>query len=139
MLSADQLSTIRMLFLGFTGLVCALYAGLAVLWSDPSPFSPWLPGLCGLGSAIIITLTARAAGDKSAEMAFDEGYMADSHKAQRYAYWIAVFLYPAFAVPLSLNWISWPVGFAAMGTLTGAAFLLLFVWFDLQGRREIEA
>lgn len=136
MLSVERLSSIRLVVLGLTGLVCALYASLALLWGNPVPFAPWVPGLCGLASAIIISLAACAAGDRTADMAFDEGYAADNQRAQRYGYWIAVFLYPAFAVPLSLGWITWQVGFAAMGTLTAAGYLLLFVLFDLQGRRE---
>lgn len=139
MLSSDTLTTVRIALLGLTGAVCALYAFLAITTGDPSPMSPWIPGGLGVLSGIVITLAARAAGERNADIAYDEGHYADSHRAQRYGYWFAVFLYPAFAFPLSAGWISWPVGFAAMGTLTGAGFLLLFVWFDLQGRRELES
>lgn len=134
MLSSDTLANVRVAVLGLTGCVCALYAVLALATGNARPFSPWIPGLFGLVSALVIFAAAYAAGNRNAEMAMDEGYFADSHKAQRYGYWIAVFLYPAFAVPLSMDVISWNVGFAAMGTLTGAAFLLLFVLFDLRGR-----
>ena len=50
------------------------------------------------------------------------------------AYWVALLLYPIFGLLLSFGWVAPGVAFAAMGTLTGAAFLLLFVWFDLRGR-----
>lgn len=134
MLSSDTLSTIRVTVLGITGVICFLYAVLALLQgrADPMPF--WVPGLAGFGSAAVITLAAMGAGRKNTEMAIDEGYHADNHRAQRIGYWIALLLYPLFGLLLSQGIVTWSVAFAAMGTLTGGAYLLLFVWFDLQGR-----
>lgn len=134
MLSSEKLSDIRVAVLGLTGLICLVYACLALFFGDPDPMPFWIPGLAGLASAAIITIAARAAGRKNTRRAVDEGYFADSHMAQRMAYWVALLLYPIFGLLLSFGWVAPGVAFAAMGTLTGAAFLLLFVWFDLRGR-----
>ena len=131
---SDLLSIVRLTLFGATGVICAVYAALVLATGDPTPISPWIPLLFGIGAAGAIAMTARFAGDDDAEMAYDEGYYADSHRAQRYAYWFAVALYPIFASPLANEWIGWPVGFAAMGMLTGAAFLLLSAWFDVRDR-----
>ncbi|PIE13882.1 MAG: hypothetical protein CSA70_03985 [Rhodobacterales bacterium] len=94
----------------------------------------WVPALCGLTSAAAITLAAQNADKRAIRMAMDEGHAAETRAAQATAYWIALLLYPVFALPLARGWITPQTGFAAMGTLTGAAFLLLFVWHDLRGR-----
>jgi cobalamin synthase len=133
-MSSQLLSTIRTTVLGLTGLVCFFYAIAAIYTQTPDPIWPWIPMAFGLASALIITLAAFAAGPKAAQMATDEGYFDDSHKAQRTAFWVALLLYPAFAIPLSRGWVDWHVAYAAMSTLTGGTFLLLFVWFDLRGR-----
>lgn len=134
MLTSENLSNIRALVLGATGLICLAYAVLALLWGRPDPFSSWIPGLAGFMSAAIISIAALTAGRKNTERAADEGYRADNHRAQRISYWIALLLYPVFALFLANGLIDWSVAFAAMGTLTGAAFLLLFVFFDMRGR-----
>lgn len=135
MLTSDSLANIRTFVLGGTGIICLVYACMALLLGRPDPMPFWIPGLAGLCSGIIITLAARAAGPRNTEQAVDEGYLADTHRAQRFAYWVSLLLYPVFGLLLMQGWVSWSVAFAAMGTLTGAAYLLLFVWFDLQGRR----
>lgn len=134
MLSSQNLSNIRTFVLGGTGLICLAYAVLAMLWGRPDPFPSWIPGLAGFGSAAIISIAAIVAGRSKTAQAVDEGYVADTHKAQQISYWIALLLYPAFGLLLWSGWVTWQVAFAAMGTLTGAAFLLLFVLFDLRGQ-----
>lgn len=134
MLSASLLSNIRVIVLGLTGLVCLLYAVLALLSGSPDPISPWIPGIFGVGSAAIIVIAFLFAGSHNAEMASDEGFFSDYNKAIGTGYWTALFLYPVFAVALFNGWVSYPVAFAAMGTLTAAAYLLPFVLFDLRGR-----
>ena len=134
MFNADTISTLRRCLLGATGVLTLSYGVLALAQNDPQPMSPWLPGAFGVGSAVLIGLSALIAGRKAAEIATDESYVADRSRAAQIAFWIALFLYPAFAVPLINGIVDWPAAFAAMGTFTGASFLLLFVWFDLRGR-----
>ena len=135
MLTTESFSNIRTFVLGTTGIICLVYACLALFHGRPDPIPFWIPGLSGFFSAIIIAIAAVIAGRKNTSRAIDEGYFADTYKAQRISYWIALFLYPAFGILLANDWVIWSVAFAAMGTLTGAAFLLLFVWFDFQGRK----
>ena len=134
MLTANSLSNIRVVVLALTGFVCLLYAVLALLAGSPDPISPWIPGVFGVSSAAIIAIAFVFSGSRNAEMASDEGFFSDYSKAAGTGYWTALFLYPVFAVALSSGWVSYPVAFATMGTLTGAAFLLPLVWFDLRGR-----
>ncbi|MEM1065594.1 MAG: hypothetical protein AAF771_16830 [Pseudomonadota bacterium] len=132
-ITSDTIATIRLIALSATGLVCLAYALFALALGRPDPFSPWIPLGIGVFAAATIALTAFAAGDDAAEIATDELYFAESHRAQRIGYWIAVALYPAFGVALGSGWVSYPVAFAAMGTLTGAAFLLSFAILNLRG------
>ena len=117
-----------------TGLICLGYAILAMIEGRPDPFSSWLPGIAGIMAALTILLTGFWAGSKAASMAVDEGYRADTRRAAGIAFWIALLLYPVFGLALAQGWVGHGVAFAAMGTLTGAAYLLLFCWFDGQGR-----
>ena len=132
--TADTLARLRRATLGATGLVCLAYALAALAMDRPDPFAFWLPGAFGVASAFIITLALNVTDRKSAKAATDEGYRADTHRAARVAYWIALALYPLFGVLLASGLTTFPTAFAAMGTLTGAAFLLLFTLFDWQGR-----
>mgnify|MGYP000651611222 CR=1 FL=1 len=134
MLGSEKLASLRIVLFGVTGAVCTAYALMAVVQGRPDPFLPWIPGFFGILSAALIVIAARAAGRAQAAQAMDEGYMVDNHRAQRFGYWVAVSLYPLFALIVWQGLIDWPTAFAAMGTLTGAAYLLGFVWFDLQGR-----
>ncbi len=74
------------------------------------------------------------ANPRSASAATDEGYFADWGRAQRHAYWVAIALYPLFAVFMALDWVDYREAFAAMGTLTGGSVLAFFVAYDLKGR-----
>lgn len=130
--SPDFIMRTRQICLGLTGLICLAYAVGAVLGGTPQPFSPWLPGLMGLLAAAAITLSAFVAGQHNARRAMDEFYRSVDHRAQRYAYWFALALYPAFGLLLGFDMLDYPVAFAAMGTLTGAAYLLLVTLFDLR-------
>lgn len=134
MISSEKLSKIRSTLLGVTGATCLIYAVMSLLLGRPDPMPFWIPGILGFGSAALIAVAAIFAGQKNAEQATDEGYLTDRRRAESYAYWIALLLYPAFAVPIAKGWLGWPTAFAAMGTITGATFLLLFVWFDTRGR-----
>lgn len=134
MLSSNSVLNIRVVVFGLTGFVCLFYAVLALVNGRPDPFSPWIPGVFGVASAIAVFVALLAAGSRNAAMARDEGFSHDFRRAQGVGYWIALLLYPVFGYLLTNGLVTYSVAFAAMGTLTGAAFLLLFVWFDLKGR-----
>ena len=133
-MTSEKLSLIRTGMFAVTGLVCAAYAGMAILGNTPNPFGPWIPGVLGFGTGVMILLATLAAGRKATAQAMDEGYRADSQRAQQVGYWVALWMYPVFAVFLWQELLDWPTAFAAMGTLTGAAYLLPAVWFELRGR-----
>ncbi len=134
MFSEDAFSMIRACMLGFAGLLCLTYATLALLLGRPDPMPWWIPGAAGLASAVIVWGAAIVAGHRVAARASDERFRADNGRAMQLAYWVALLLYPVFAVPLHERWLGWPTAFAAMGTLSGAAYLLLFAWFGLRLR-----
>ena len=134
MLTTDNLSSIRAIALGLTGMICLAYAVLSLLYMRPDPMPFWIPGLAGVAAWLAIMFGTIGAGTKNTERAFDEGYRSDNHRAERAAYWVALLLYPIFAVPLIQGWVSFDVAFAAMGTLTGAAYLLPVAWLDYRGR-----
>lgn len=134
MFSAETFSNTRLVMFGLTGLACLTYAISAMILSDPRPFAWWIPGGLGVMSGVVLWITGTLVGDENCDRAMDEGYDADSGRAQQIAFWVAIALYPLFSVLMIVDLVTLPVAFAAMGTLTGATFLLLFVWFDLRGR-----
>lgn len=101
----------------------------------PDTFPFWIPGILGLISAALIFALASAAGRKNAQQAFDEGYIMDKRRAEAHAFWIALMLYPIFGLLMTTGAVALPTAFGAMGTLTGAAYLLLFTYYDAIGRR----
>lgn len=132
-MTTDTLILLRRLFLGAAGAVCLCYAVLALLWGQPDPFGAWVPGAAGALAAVGLTAAGLAAGRARAEEAFDEGYDADNGHAYACAFWTVVAMYPIFGVLLHMELVTFPVAFAAMGTLTGAAYLLFNVVFDIRG------
>ena len=131
---SELFAVTRVVMFGLTGLACLIYAGLALATGNPVPMPAWIPGGLGALSALILWITGSAIGDTASAQAMDEGYDADVTRAQQIGFWVAILLYPIFSVFLMMGFVDWPVAFAAMGTLTGATFLLLFVLFDLRGR-----
>lgn len=132
-MSATLLSRIRLIALAATGLVCLAYGVSAMILGRPDPFPSWIPVAFGGGSALLIFLSAFAAGNRNAEIATDELYFAESHRAQIFGFWVALMMYPVFGVALGSGWIAYPVAFAAMGTLSAAAFLLSFSILNARG------
>lgn len=133
-MTSELFTNVRTGMLGLTGLVCLAYGAAALAMGTPQPFAFWVPGLFGVASSVLIAIAAFAAGNANARRATDEGYVADRKQAEGIGFWVAILLYPAFAVPLWQDWVSYPTAFAAMGTLTAAAYLLSFVWADVKGR-----
>ena len=66
----------------------------------------------------------------------------DKRRAEAHAFWIALMMYPIFGILMTTGAVALPTAFAAMGTLTGAAYLLLFTYaylllftyYDAMGR-----
>lgn len=133
MLTSDSLSSFRRIMFAITGLTCLAYAALAILQVRPDPFPFWIPGILGIISAALIFALA-AVGRKNAKQAFVEGYIMDKRRAQAHAFWIAMIFLPIFGIFMATGTVALPTAFAAMGTLAGAAYLLLFTYYDAMGR-----
>ena len=133
MLNSDSLSSFRRIMFAIAGLTCLAYAALALLQVRPDPFPFWIPGILGIISAALIFALA-AVGRKNAKQAFVEGYIMDKRRAQAHAFWIAMIFLPIFGIFMATGTVALPTAFAAMGTLAGAAYLLLFTYYDAMGR-----
>lgn len=133
MLTSDSLSSFRRIMFAITGLTCLAYAALALLQVRPDPFPFWIPGILGIISAALIFALA-AVGRKNAKQAFVEGYIMDKRRAQAHAFWIAMIFLPIFGIFMATGTVALPTAFAAMGTLAGAAYLLLSTYYDAMGR-----
>ena len=123
----------RRITFAIAGLTCLAYAVLALLQVRPDPFPFWIPGILGIISAALIFALA-AVGRKNAKQAFVEGYIMDKRRAQAHAFWIAMIFLPIFGIFMATGTVALPTAFAAMGTLAGAAYLLLFTYYDAMGR-----
>ena len=133
MLRSDSLSTFHHIMFAIMGLTCLACAVLALLQVRPDPFPFWIPGILGIISAALIFALA-AVGRKNAKHAFDEGYIMDKRRAEAHAFWIALIFHPIFGIFMATGTVALPTAFAAMGTLAGAAYLLLFTYYDAMGR-----
>ena len=133
MLTSDSLSSFRRIMFAITGLTCLAYAALELLQVRPDPFPSWIPGILGIISAVLIFALA-AVGRKNAKQAFVEGYIMDKRRAQAHAFWITMVFLPIFGIFMATGTVALPTAFAAMGTLAGAAYLLLFTYYDAMGR-----
>ena len=58
----------------------------------------------------------------------------DKRRAEAHAFWIALMLYLILGVLMATGAVALPTAFAAMETLTGAVYLLLFTHYDAKGR-----
>ena len=133
MLTSDSLSSFRRIMFAITGLTCLACAALALLQVRADPFPFWIPSILGIISAALIFALA-AAGRKNAKQAFVEGYIMGKRRAQAHAFWIAMIFLPIFGIFMATGTVALPTAFAAMGTLAGAAYLLLFTYYDAMGR-----
>ncbi len=133
-ISSTGFANIRTAILGLTGVICVTYAALALLQGRPDPMSPWIPGVAGFGAMMIIWISAEFAGRANTRQASDELFASEWRRAVRVGYWVALWLYPAFAILLVLQLTAYPTAFAAMGTMSGAASLLTFVYLTLRSQ-----
>jgi hypothetical protein len=133
-ITSDFIATARSVLFGLTGAACLAYGVLAVGMGRPDPIPFWIPGAFGMLSAIVLTLSSMAAGERRADQAWDEGYMADTRRAASLAFWSVMVLFPLSGVGMAIGLIEISTAFAAVGSLSAAVYLLLMTWFDLRAR-----
>lgn len=122
--SPETLSRIRSFCLGFTGLICLVYALFALITGRTMPISGWWLSAVGLSAALVIFASFFIAGRHVAERAVDERYQVNDLRAHRIAYWFALFLYPVFGLLIQQDVISLALAFHVMAALTVAAYLI---------------
>ena len=125
-----DISKVRTILLELTGLSCLRYAILAVTQNTPQPIWWFVPKAMGVFAGISTFVAFAMADPASRRMATDEMYTFIRHRAQRHAYWLSLGLYPVFAVVIMTTGLEWNTAFAAMGTLTGATYLLLLTLYE---------
>ena len=132
-MTSDMLIRYRAVFMGGAGLVCLCYGVLALITGQPDPIWRFFPGLAGIGAtAVIFTLFSKAT-EGSRRQAMDEVYRMENGQALAIGFWTAILCYPVFAPFLAWGWVAYPVAYAAMGTLTAAAYLISFAIVSLRG------
>lgn len=134
-LKYETIEKTRAILLALTGLACALYAALAFFQGRPNPIYWWIPGAMGVCASLGITLMVFWAGKGAAEMAMDELYRSTTRRAAAGAYWLSLLLFVAMSLSVEGGLTDWPTSYAVLGTLMGASYLWLFVWFDWRAAR----
>jgi hypothetical protein len=129
-LTDEHIAKVRSFGLLGVAASCLLYAVLALFQNRPDPMLWFIPMTVGIFAAIMIWTVFLIAGRRMAKAATDEFFDEIRNRAQRHAYWIAVSLFAIFAYPLISGVIRFDTAFAAMGTITGAAYPLLFVIYE---------
>lgn len=134
-MSARTLTVIRNGSFSLLGVVLLIYAIGVLLSGTPAFISPWLPAAAGVVTAAVVTLAAMAAGGSAKAVAWDELAREEWRACLRLGFWVAVWLYPVFAVlHYGMGVVDADQSFAAMGTLTAAAPFLRFLAKWLAGR-----
>ncbi len=133
-MNARTLTLLRNASFSLLGLVLLAY-GLGVLVTgSPEPFASWITAAAGIATAVVTSGAAALAGRRATQVAWDEMAREEWRRCLGFGFWVAVWLYPLFALLIGLSVVDWRQAFAAMGTLTAAApFLLLMVKWA-QGR-----
>ena len=134
MLSERTVTLSRNLALAVTGLTSVSVAGLVMAEASLWPGLPWLPIAVGLGAAAFIFLAALLGGERVVDVVWDEGSRQDWARALMAGYWLAIGLYPLFALLLWQQAVTYAQALPAMGALTGGLPLLYFCYLDWQGR-----
>lgn len=129
-LTDTDIAKVRTVLLCMVGLSCLIYAVLALAQNSPQPIWWFIPAAMGCLASLGIFVAFAMGSATARKMASDEMYQQINHRAQRHAYWVALWLYPAFAMLVITFGIEWNTVFAAMGTLTGAAYLLLLTFYE---------
>ncbi|MDQ7080436.1 MAG: hypothetical protein Q9M41_07185 [Paracoccaceae bacterium] len=133
-MNARTLTMIRNTSFSLLGLILLAY-GLGVLVTGRTePFPWWVTAVAGIATAVVVTSASLLAGRRAAAITWDELALEEWKDCLRLGYWVAVWLYPLFAVLIGLSLVDLPQSFAAMGTLTASAPFLLFLSKWLRGR-----
>lgn len=127
-MSPQSLIRLRHHTLGLTGLVCLLYAVLALATGRPDPIPFWIPAAFGAASGVLITSGFILARPESVAAADDELYRALNARALTFGYVVALASQVAASVLAGMDLLEWPTAVAASSTLTGAGYLLPLVW-----------
>ena len=86
-MTAERISTLRQVAFALTAMSCLAFAALA-LWQDrPDPLFWWLPGATGATAAAVLFAAAARAGNKQADLAYDEMYTTLHLRAGNAAFW----------------------------------------------------
>lgn len=131
-LSDIGIARVRTISLAIVSLACLSYAIAAMLTNQPNPTLWYIPGAVGLLATLCISIAFFCATPEARRMAHDEMYSAILHRAQRHSFWIALMLYPIFAIGVLTLGLTWNTVFAAMGTLTAGLYLLLLTIYEWQ-------
>ncbi len=132
-MNAEGLVRVRGVLMGFAGLVCLAYGGLAIVTGRPDPMPAFIPGVAGIAASIAIYLAFWQAGAASRKAASDEMFAMEMNGAVKVGFWFGICMFPAFAPFLIWELTTFEVAFAAIGTLMAAAYLLTFAVSTLRG------
>ena len=130
MTSDISISRFRSILLGAVGLCCLGYAVLALAQNRPDPWLWYIPLLAGLIAAALIFAVFLRAGNDARKAASDELYNSTARKAAGIAYWTTICLYPLVWLCVQLFELEWNTAFAALGSLTGASYLLVLIYLE---------
>ena len=120
---------IQMSCYAITGLFCLIYATLALWHNTPNPMPFWIPFLLGISTFIVISIFRSNTTVNSTEK-YKKYFTIPNMNAQSYSYWLCLLLYPFFGMLIFFGFVSYPVAFAAMGTLTGSIYLISCILFQ---------
>ncbi len=133
-MNSRTLTLIRNTSFSLLGLILLAY-GLGVLVTGrPDPFPWWVTAGAGIATALAVSVASGLAGRRAAAIAWDELAREEWKTCLAFGYWVAVWLYPLFAVLMAFSMVDQVQAFAAMGTLTAASPFLLFLSKWLRGR-----
>jgi len=133
-MNARTLTLTRNISFSLLGLILLAYALGVLVTGRPDPFPWWVTAAAGIGTAIVVSGASMLAGRRASAIAWDELAREEWRDCLRFGFWVAVWLYPLFAVLMALSLLDWNQSFAAMGTLTAAAPFLAFLSKWLRGR-----
>ena len=133
-MTARTLALVRNGSFSLLGLILLAYAAGVLLTGSPEPFPWWITATAGVSTAAVTSGAAALAGRKATQVTWDEMARTEWRRCLSFGFWVAVWLYPLFALLIGLSLADWKQAFAAMGTLTAAAPFLLFLVKWLRGR-----
>lgn len=129
----EQFSNLRSLLSGATGVVCLIYAVLAIVMDRPDPMPIYIPSMLGILTAVVL-FGVSLGFPSSARAATDERYFHIARIAAARAYWLSLAAFVILFIGRSAFHLRIETTVAAFGTLMGAAFLLAFVWGEWRDR-----